>query len=182
MTSGGRGTSGFGGCSIMRETGATGLPGRSIEIMAVKQVTVQEAHDRQTLGHTYVDVRSVPEFAQGHPAGAVNVPLLHRDERTGQMVPNRDFVSTMQANFPTDARLLIGCQVGGRSSQAAQLLESAGYQDVSNVLGGYGGARDPMTGAVRSAGWTQAGLPVAVEDVPGQSYETLRGRAGEKSK
>jgi rhodanese-related sulfurtransferase len=145
--------------------------------MPVKNVTVRDAHASQSEGCTYVDVRSIPEFAQGHPAGAVNVPLLHRDERTGQMVPNREFVSVMQANFPADTKLLIGCQVGGRSAQAAQVLESAGFQAVANVVGGYGGARDPMTGAMRAEGWTQAGLPVEVEEIPGQSYETLRSKA-----
>lgn len=144
----------------------------------VKHITVEQAHGAQADGYTYVDVRSVPEFAQGHPAGAVNVPLLHRDERSGQMMPNRDFLAVMQANFPADAKLLIGCQVGGRSAQAAQILVSAGYQDVSNVLGGYGGARDPMTGAVRTPGWTQVGLPTEAEAAPGASYESLRGRGG----
>lgn len=141
--------------------------------MPVKNVTVQEAHASQA-NATYVDVRSVPEFAQGHPAGAVNVPLLHLDERTGQMIPNRDFVAVMQANFPPDTPLLIGCQVGGRSAQAAQILAQVGYQDVANVLGGYGGAPYPMGG---SQGWTQAGLPVETEQIPGESYETLRQRA-----
>jgi rhodanese-related sulfurtransferase len=84
----------------------------------------------------------------------------------------------MQANFPADAKLLVGCQVGGRSAQAAQILASAGYEDVSNVLGGYGGARDPMTGAVKTPGWTQAGLPIETETGAGASYESLRGRAG----
>ena len=148
----------------------------------VKHVTVQQAHENQAHGFTYVDVRSVPEFAEGHPAGAVNVPLLHRDPRTGQMAPNRDFLAVMQANFAPDSRLLIGCQVGGRSAQAAQVLAAAGYQDVSNVLGGYSGARDPMTGAVRSPGWTQTGLPVATEAVPGTSYEALRSRAATKDR
>ena len=148
----------------------------------VKHVTVQQARESQAQGYTYVDVRSVPEFAQGHPAGAVNVPLLHRDPRTGQMAPNRDFLAVMQANFAPDSRLLIGCQVGGRSAQAAQVLAAAGYQDVSNVLGGYSGARDPMTGAVRSPGWTQTGLPVATEAVPGTSYEALRSRAATKDR
>jgi rhodanese-related sulfurtransferase len=150
--------------------------------MVVKQVTVQQAHESQRQGYTYVDVRSIPEFAQGHPAGAVNVPLLHRDERTGQMLPNREFIAVMQANFPSDARLLVGCQVGGRSAQAAQVLAAAGYEDVANVLGGYAGARDPMTGALRSPGWAQEGLPVATEAVPGESYETLRRRAAGKGK
>lgn len=139
--------------------------------MPVKNVTVQQAHTAQTAGSTYVDVRSVPEFALGHPAGAVNVPLLHRDERTGQMAPNRDFVAVMQANFPPDARLLIGCQLGGRSAQAAELLASVGYQDVANVLGGFLGM--PML----DQGWTQAGLPVEEEETSGHSYEALVAKA-----
>lgn len=148
----------------------------------IKNITVREAHANQTQSHTYVDVRSIPEFAQGHPAGAVNVPLLHSDERTGQMIPNREFVAIMQANFPPDAQLMIGCQVGGRSSQAALVLASAGYQHVANVVGGYGGARDPMTGALRAEGWMQAGLPIEVEEIPGRSYETLRARAADRSR
>ena len=146
----------------------------------MKNITVQDAHAKQSEGYTYVDVRSVPEFEQGHPAGAVNVPLLHRDEQSHQMVPNADFLATMRANFPADARLLIGCQVGGRSAQAAQLLESAGYQDVSNVLGGFGGARDPATGVVRAEGWASAGLPVERAAPEGHSYEHLRGQAAER--
>lgn len=141
--------------------------------MAVKHVTVREAHQKQTEGYVYVDVRSVPEFQAGHPAGAVNVPLLHFDERTRQMVPNREFVAVMRANFPPDSRLLIGCQVGGRSVQAAQMLAGSGFSDVSNVLGGFGGARDPMTGTLRDEGWTQAGLPVE-SDAPDRSYEAIR--------
>jgi rhodanese-related sulfurtransferase len=146
--------------------------------MSVKNVTVHEAKAAQGQGATYVDVRSVPEFAQGHPAGAVNVPLLHRDPETGQMSPNTAFVTVMKAAFPANAKLLIGCQVGGRSAQAAQILAETGFQDVTNVLGGYGGARDPITGSVRAEGWAPAGLPVEVEDEPGASYERLRSASG----
>lgn len=141
--------------------------------MSIKNVDVREAHQKQAEGYTYVDVRSVPEFEAGHPAGAVNVPLLHRDPQTGQMLPNREFLQVMQANFAPDAKLLIGCQVGGRSVQASQLLEGSGYTNVSNVLGGYGGARDQMTGAVRAEGWTQAGLPVE-SDAADRNYDALR--------
>lgn len=144
--------------------------------MTVKHVTVREAHQKQTDGYIYVDVRSVPEFEAGHPAGAVNVPLLHFDERTRQMTPNREFVEVMRASFPPDARLLIGCQVGGRSLQAAQMLVGSGYRDVSNVVGGYAGARDPMTGALRAEGWTQAGLP-SESDAPGRNYDDVRAKA-----
>jgi rhodanese-related sulfurtransferase len=145
--------------------------------MSFKSVTVKGARVQQGKGYTYVDVRSVPEFVEGHPAGAVNVPLLHRDERTGQMSPNREFLDVIRANFPPDAKLLMGCQVGGRSAQAAQILSDAGYSDVANVLGGFDGARDPASGAIRAEGWIQASLPVESGAGGGQSYDELHAKA-----
>ena len=144
--------------------------------MTIRNITVHDAHANQSEGFTYVDVRSVPEFASGHPENAVNVPLLHRDAGTGQMSPNNDFVSVMRANYSPDARLMIGCQVGGRSVHAAHILAQAGFLDIANVLGGFGGGRDPMTGVARD-GWQPAGLPVAIERTPGQSYEAVRVKA-----
>lgn len=146
--------------------------------MQVKNATVREAHASQSEGAVYVDVRSIPEFAQGHPAGAVNVPLLHCDERSGQMIPNPDFAAVMKANFAADQPLLIGCQVGGRSAQAAQILVASGFDNLTNVLGGYSGARDPMTRGLRAEGWIQADLPVEPEQVPGTSYRELVAKSG----
>ncbi len=37
--------------------------------MSFENVSVREAHEKQGQGYTYVDVRSIPEFEQGHPAG-----------------------------------------------------------------------------------------------------------------
>jgi rhodanese-related sulfurtransferase len=141
------------------------------EGLRVKNIDVREAYKKQSEGYTYVDVRSVPEFEAGHPSGAVNVPLLHRDARTGQMMPNHEFLAVMRANFPADARLLVGCQMGGRSAQAAQVLSASGYRDVSNVTGGYGGNRN--TGA---EGWALSGLPVETA-AEGRTYDALRARA-----
>ncbi len=141
-----------------------------------KDVLVTEARALQQQGHTYVDVRSTAEYAQGHPAGAVNVPLLDRDAH-GQMGPNPDFVRVMQANFPPDTRLLIGCQVGGRSARAAQMLEAFGFGDVTNVQGGFGGARDPMTGRTSAPGWAESGLPVETASPAGLSYADLVAKA-----
>ena len=91
--------------------------------MSVRHVDVHEAHRLQTDdGYTYVDVRSVPEYERGHPEGAHNVPLLHFDTRTGQMKPNPEFLAVMQANYAPDAKLLIGCQMGGRSAPAGDVL------------------------------------------------------------
>ena len=146
--------------------------------MSVKHVGVKDARTLQTdEGHTYIDVRSAPEYEQGHPAGALNVPLLHFDPATRQMQPNLDFLAVVKSTQATDAKLLIGCQMGGRSARAAEMLAAAGYTDVSNVLGGFGGARDQFTGRVVHEGWADAGLPVETAATPGGSYEELRARA-----
>ena len=140
----------------------------------MKHATVHEAHQLQQQGATYVDVRSTQEFAAGHPDGAFNVPLLEPDDR-GQMAENPDFLRVMKAVFPRDARLLVGCQAGVRSMRAAQMLESFGFSDVTNVRGGFGGGRSPM-GAI-DPGWSPSGLPVESGAPAERSYETLLDKA-----
>ena len=148
--------------------------------MSVKHVDVKQAREMQSNeGYTYVDVRSTPEYDQGHPAGAHNVPLLHLDPATRQMLPNPDFLAVMQASHAPDAKLLIGCQMGGRSARAADILAASGYTDVANVLGGFGGARNRMTGEVMNEGWADAGLPVEASATPGGSYAELCQRVDE---
>jgi rhodanese-related sulfurtransferase len=135
----------------------------------IKHVTVHQAHQQQSGGARYLDVRSIPEFEQGHPAGAFNVPLLHLDPATGQMRPNPDFLPVVRANFPPDTPMVIGCKMGGRSQQACEILASAGYQDVANVLGGFGGA--PQMG---HKGWAQEGLPVEQTSDASREYASLQ--------
>ena len=97
--------------------------------MSLKNVDVRTAHQLQIEGdHAYVDVRSVPEYEKGHPAGARNVPLLHLDAQTGQMQPNAEFLDVIRANFAPGTKLLVGCQMGGRSAQAGQILLGAGVR------------------------------------------------------
>jgi rhodanese-related sulfurtransferase len=138
----------------------------------IKHVTVQQAHQQQAAGATYLDVRSIPEFQQGHPAGAVNIPLLHADPQTRQMRPNPDFLAVVKANFPAGAPIVVGCQMGGRSQQACEILAAAGFEDVANVLGGWGGA--PQAG---HAGWVQAGLPTEAAADSAREYDALHKKA-----
>src|SRR4029077_6915518 len=169
-TSGACGVSGLGGCSIM-----TALACKIDDDMTIKHVTGQQAHRHQSAGATYLDVRSIPEFEQGHPPGAFNIPLLHMDPGTGQMRPNPEFLDVVRATFPPDPHLVVGCKMGGRSQQACELLSSAGYADVANVLGGWSGA--PQMG---HAGWLQSGLPVeATADAP-RTYESLQKKTGDR--
>jgi rhodanese-related sulfurtransferase len=134
-----------------------------------KRVSPPEAAELLKQGWRYVDVRSIPEFDEGHPQGAANVPLLHM--QGGRMTPNPDFKRVMETNYPKDSQLVIGCKSGGRSAQAAALLEAAGYTSVVDMRGGYGGERD-MFGRVSTPGWAEAGLPVE-KVTPGQSYAEL---------
>jgi rhodanese-related sulfurtransferase len=142
--------------------------------MAIKELTPQQAHDMLTKDpeSVYIDVRTEGEFARGHPEGAVNIPVAFPDPARG-MVVNADFVKVVEANFSNDKKIIVGCQAGPRSNAAAGLLQQGGFQDVSNMLGGFGGMRDP-TGRVIAPGWAAAGLPVSQENGESVSYASLK--------
>lgn len=74
----------------------------------------------QSLPPLVVDVRSPGEFANGHVAGAVNLPLSHLAEHAGSVLPQRD------------TPLLLCCVSGARSDMAAQWLRAQGYTQVAN--------------------------------------------------
>lgn len=133
--------------------------------MPVTHASVTDAHAAHSQGAIYVDVRSTEEFAQGHAVGAVNVPLLEPDEDTGVMLPNPDFVRVMKANFAPDAALLIGCQSGGRSARASQMLATFGFTNITNIKGGFSGGQDP--------GWQPSGLPTTTAAAPHETYAAL---------
>ena len=65
----------------------------------------------------------------------------------------------MEAAYPKDKTIIVGCQMGGRSQFAAEILDQAGFNDVSNMQGGFGGAKDAM-GRLVAPGWLQSNLPV----------------------
>lgn len=144
--------------------------------MAIQQISPEEAHetldaDPQAL---YLDVRSVPEFIAGHPAGAINIPLMHKG--AFGMEPNADFLKVAEAVLPKDKVLLVGCLSGGRSQRACEILAQKGYPHLSNVYGGFGGGRNPETGEPQ-AGWKDLDLPVSQDNGPGVSYESLAAKA-----
>lgn len=141
--------------------------------MAISNITVQDAHQRQQAGALLIDVRSTREYAAGHPAGSINIPVLEHDEDNGELVANPDFVRVVKARASSDQPLLISCQSGRRSVRASQMLEAFGYADVANVLGGFGGSREGG-----DQGWQPAGLPVEAE-TPGGSYAELLKKADE---
>ena len=145
--------------------------------MAVKEITPQEAHDILTsdASTVYIDVRTEREFANGHPQGAVNIPVAFPDPARG-MVMNPDFVKVVESYFPKEKKIIVGCQAGPRSNAAAGLLQQAGYQDVANMVGGFGGMRGP-SGNVVAPGWAASGLPVSQDNGEGVSYQSMVAKA-----
>jgi rhodanese-related sulfurtransferase len=141
--------------------------------MAIKQISVQEAHDilEKEPECVYIDVRTVREFVAGHPQGAVNVPVAFPDPGRG-MAMNEEFVKVVEGHFPKDKKIIVGCQAGPRADAAARLLQEAGYQDVSSMQGGFGGMRDPF-GQIIAPGWAGLGFPVSQKNEEGVSYESL---------
>lgn len=144
--------------------------------MPIQQTTPPEAQALLAQGYRYIDVRSEPEFAAGHPAGAVNIPVIFPDPVTQQMTMNPDFLRVVAAHFPPDSRIIVGCQMGGRSQRAAEMLAQAGYATVVNMQGGFGGARD-QSGRTVVPGWSDSGLPVSTDCGPDSSYSSLRSSA-----
>lgn len=82
--------------------------------------------------HLLVDVRTAEEFSTGHIPGAKNIAL--------QALP--DQMATLSKTQP----VVVYCRSGARSSNAAQMLTAAGFEQVYD-LGGI-------------TRWREQGLPV----------------------
>lgn len=84
-------------------------------------------------GAYLLDVREDDEWNAGHAPDAVHIPLGTLGERAGEV--------------PKDQKVYVVCRAGGRSAQAAQALNQAGW-DAVNVAGGmqdWAAAERPMT-------------------------------------
>src|SRR4029453_7140521 len=128
----------------------------------VKRVSPQEAKDLiDEQGYVYVDVRSNPEFDGGHPTGAYNVPLMQAGPMG--MEQNGEFMGVMQKAFAKDAKLVLGCQGGGRARRAGGMLEAAGYTNVVDQRAGFQGHAEP--------GWKPAGLPVSTDSPADRTHD-----------
>lgn len=135
--------------------------------MQPRRVAPEEARElMEKEGYVYVDVRSIPEFVQGHPEGAYNVPLHHMGP--GGMTPNGEFLGVMQKNFSNDTKIVVGCKAGGRSLAAASVLLGAGFTSVVDQRCGFEGGPEP--------GWRPRGLPVSTSAPADRCYEALRSK------
>ena len=125
--------------------------------MPYTNIKPKEAYQRIQEGFRYLDVRTVEEFQAGHAKGAVNIPIILKTPAGREQNPN--FLTVVQEKFPKGTKLVIGCHSGGRSAIACQVLETQGYPEVYNIIGGFGGGVDSETGE-SIKGWKDEGLPV----------------------
>ena len=84
---------------------------------------------------TIVDVREASEFGAGHVLGARNLPLA-RVEAAGADLAKRK-----------GKPVIVYCETGSRSANAATVLRKQGFERVFNLSGGM-------------KAWQDAGLPV----------------------
>jgi hydroxyacylglutathione hydrolase len=110
-------------------------------LASTDQISVDELARRLGAGETkqLVDVRRPGEWNAGHIAQARHLPLHELAAHTGEL--NRE------------APITAICAGGYRSSMATSLLERAGFEKVTNVVGGM-------------AAWSTAQLPTATEAKP----------------
>ena len=86
-------------------------------------------------GVVLVDVRTAQEYAGGHIAGSVLIPLDDLERQAGGLLPDRN------------APLVVYCHSGRRSQKAIGILKSMGYTKLANLDGGI-------------SNWQAQGLPV----------------------
>ncbi len=77
--------------------------------MAAERVDVHTAREMMRAGDVVIDVRRPSEYANGHIAGAINIPIDELDP----------------ARLPA-GQLLTTCSMGGRGGRAADLLDRSG--------------------------------------------------------
>jgi glyoxylase-like metal-dependent hydrolase (beta-lactamase superfamily II)/rhodanese-related sulfurtransferase len=95
------------------------------ELDTVQQISAQELANQLKSNPTaiVVDVRKYSEFDAQHIDGAKNVPL--------------DFINDHLAEIPKNEHFFLHCAGGYRSMSAASILKSRGWDNFTDVAGGF---------------------------------------------
>lgn len=124
------------GCGINTSNMDTPPPVGAV-IGSVNEISPAEALPKTQAAYAqFVDVRTPEEFAEGHAARTVNIPL-------DQIAANLD---RLEKNEP----VYLICKTGRRSKEAGDILTKNGFKWVFSVSGG-------------TAAWQSAGLPIEVK-------------------
>jgi glyoxylase-like metal-dependent hydrolase (beta-lactamase superfamily II)/rhodanese-related sulfurtransferase len=71
----------------------------------------------------FIDVREPDEFKAGHIPGTKNIPL--------------SMLALEINSIPKNSEVYLSCLSGGRSSKAANTLSYLGYNNITNIVGGF---------------------------------------------
>ncbi len=128
--------------------------------MGVKRIDPDRANEllNSDQDYVYIDVRMPEEFSQGHVPNARNIPVMIRGDGGVGIRMNPEFVDSVCAEVQSDCRIILGCQKGGRSQKAADLLTAVGFTNLHDMRGGFIGETDVL-GNVTFPGWSSRGLP-----------------------
>jgi glyoxylase-like metal-dependent hydrolase (beta-lactamase superfamily II)/rhodanese-related sulfurtransferase len=123
--------------------GAADLPwAQDVPDVDPPRVTVQQAKDLIARADpVIVDVREPWEFEEAHLPGAVSVPQADLLTRIDEL--------------PADREMLIVCQSGARSRQAARFLSGQGFRAICDLIGGttqWQESGEPVEGVTQVAG------------------------------
>jgi rhodanese-related sulfurtransferase len=99
---------------------------------SVKQISVQELEKmfQQNKAFLLLDVRDTWELEEANLKDRLQANSLHMLN-----IPVRQLESRIK-EVPSDTAVVCLCHHGGRSKQAALMLEYAGYPEIFNVVGG----------------------------------------------
>jgi rhodanese-related sulfurtransferase len=127
-------------------------------VAAAEEIDVEIAHAMWAAGDLVVDVRLPEEYAHGHVAGSINVPLDRIPVRAAELPPGQ---------------VVAVCSLGNRSRRGAESFARAG-RDAFTVRGG-------------TKAWAAAGLPIVTGPEPGDRSrpsvgQRLRDRVGRRSR
>jgi rhodanese-related sulfurtransferase len=106
------------------EGGAAAWTRAGLPIATLEQVSAEELRDAVERGDgmQLIDVRTPREYASGHVAGAINIPVGEIPARAGEV--------------RRDVAVATVCEGGYRSVLAASLLAREGVTNLANVTGG----------------------------------------------
>ncbi|ARU60323.1 sulfurtransferase [Tumebacillus avium] len=104
-----------------------------LPVRGLTALTPQDVQDRlnQKNQHIFVDVREVHEYKQGHIKGFQNIPLSQLKARLDEL--------------PKDKSIVLTCQSGMRSRQAAKLLKKQGCSQLAHLKTGVIGWSGPLS-------------------------------------
>ncbi|MBT6465107.1 MAG: rhodanese-like domain-containing protein [Proteobacteria bacterium] len=132
----------------------------NLEDLNINANLVAEEISQEGTG-TYVDVRTVAEFATNRPKGrAVNIPIVFFHPSTKEEHPNPAFELVARHALKDEDVIIVGGNSDNRALEAARRLQATGFLNIRILRKGV-------------EEWNEATLPLTGDNRPGVSYASL---------